>query len=159
MGKFDELSGKKSLNAETSSSVSSDDTITRNVPIPLNLVIEIEVVFERRIDEAERDWLFDWHIDILNNCWHGLLAAIAKVNPRAICSARIATSSHEANKSSIKKAHGLHANLVTQPTAVMLPHPSRGQEKYEVTLNAYLQSKTSQQTVVLVAPNHRVVPG
>ena len=136
----------------------SNNTMIRKVPIPINLVIEIEVVFERRIGEADRDWLFDWHIDILNNYWPGLLAAIAKVNPSAICSARITETSEEAAKSSIEKAHGLRANLVTQPTAVMLPHPSRGQEKYEVTLNAYLQSNSSQQTVVLVTPNHHVVP-
>ena len=131
----------------------------KDIPVPVKQIIELEVVFEvKTFDKDEEKWLRELAIQIVKQCWPTFLDTLVKSgNPNASFTTRF-TDSEQVAKSSVEKANKLHANLITQPNAAILSHPSKGPIKYQFTLNLYLNSDLSRPAnTVVMAPNHRVI--
>jgi hypothetical protein len=132
----------------------------KDVPVSVRQVIEMEVVFEMRaIEPGEQKWLREQAFSIVKYCWPEFVQSLIETNPQAAFSVQY-IEPETAARSAGQKADQLHAHLITQPTAAMLEHPAKGATKYEFSLNLYLRSDpTHPPATVIVAANHRVVPG
>jgi hypothetical protein len=132
-------------------------------PIPVRNIKMVIICFlaneEKGIlDETDKKLLTENYLQIFEEAWPDIYNAVVK-GPGTPLKYGFVKSFSEAMEYAKYKQNELDANIVLQTKYPVLRHPTKGKCGYRIVLIIYLRADPAREKVVLlVAPNHRIVP-
>ncbi len=159
-GKSRKPSGNDPQNEDQHDSPVEQTQPGEQIPVQVSDVTGLEIVFETPTqDGAEKDFLTFQGVSLMKACWPGFVEAVTGFNSDVRFRISFAADSDKAMSALLERAQANHWNLMTQPQATVLAHPSKGDCRYQFRLNVFLATRPGAAgTVVVIAQNHRLAP-
>jgi hypothetical protein len=110
------------------------------------------------LDETDKKLLKENYLQIFKEAWPEIFQAVVK-GPGTPIKYGGVESYREAMEYAKYQQNELDANIVLQTKYPILRHPTNGKCGYRIMMTIYLKADpTREKVVLLVAPNHRLVP-
>ncbi len=133
----------------------------KEIPVQIDRVGYLEIVFEIPTPgKAEQDLLTSQRQFIVQACWPGFIEALSEFDPNIPFGVNFAVDEEKAIAASVKKATARSWNLMIQPQAAVIAHPTKGKCRYKFLVNVFLEADQPDKakSTVFVAQNHRLIP-